>query len=107
MNPIEVPDLENLTNDEIVASLLDVNRLRREMEQVSEFFVPRQELGVELAILKLFQLYIEGQIRLIHFVDMDIDHVTLTRDEQRSLFNLIITVTRRYTPNILQLSLRR
>ena len=38
---------------------------------------------------------------------MDIDHVTLTRDEQRPLFNLVNTVTRRYTSNILQLSLRR
>ena len=54
VNPIEAPDLENLTIDEIVTRLLDVNRIRREMERVSKFFVPRQELGVELAILKLF-----------------------------------------------------
>ena len=54
VNPIEAPDLENLTIDEIVTRLLDVNRIRREMERVSECFVPRQELGVELAILKLF-----------------------------------------------------
>ena len=55
MKLIEVPILENPTNKEIVARLerlLDVNQHRREMDQVSEFFVPRQELGVELAILK-------------------------------------------------------
>ena len=47
--PIEISDLENLNNDEIVAyleRLLDVNEFRRELNQVSEFFVTREELGL-------------------------------------------------------------
>ena len=55
VNPTEVPNLKNVSNEEIVARLerlLHVNELRRELNQVSEFFDTREELAVE-SILQL------------------------------------------------------
>lgn len=56
---IKVLNLENLSKEEIVTwleRLLDVNELKIEMDKVSNFFIVRGELSVEMAILKLHHL---------------------------------------------------
>lgn len=62
---------------------------------------------MELSILRLFQFCMEGEIDLIHCIEVDADHVTLTFDEKITIKNLIKTVKRRHNPNIPHLFLRR
>ena len=83
-NTLEVPDLENLSNAGIIARLerlLDVNELRREMEQVSNFFIIRGRISVELATLNLLQLCNERLLRCNKAIDVDVDHIMLREEE--------------------------
>ena len=96
--PPRRPNLELMTNEEVIARLerlLDLHVLRRELEQVSTLFLclDASDMGIEKGILHIHRLIDEGDIDLFHCIELDVDCPSMCDDEKQTiqrLFNIMI-----------------
>ena len=96
--PPRRPNLENMSNEEVIArleGLLDINVLRHELERVSTHFfcLDESDMGIEKGILCIHRLITEGDIDLFHCIELDVDCPSMCDDEKQTiqrLFNIMI-----------------